>query len=174
MRVARNLLLVAVSTCLASGFLPSAPQENWTRFKNKAGWQISYPSSWRLSSCSQCIDPSDGIALVILQDPAGKASIIVDRLIDKPANLTDDEWLQSVSVRILPPGEVQKEKFGWIDSRRALFGLSPIEKGEFRHRILVVNGTTTISISSRVSPSSWPLYRRIIATLHFQNSAAKP
>ena len=58
----------------------------WKTFANRAGWSIKYPRDWRVSSCMECPDPTDPDVFVSFYNPSTKGLIMIEHLIDKPAD----------------------------------------------------------------------------------------
>src|SRR5881394_2797720 len=91
----------------------------WKTFANRAGWSIKYPRDWRVSSCRQCPDPTDPDVFVNFFNPSTKELIMIEHLIDKPADQSVEQWLNHVKATTNFNPRVSEE---WIslDGTRAL------------------------------------------------------
>jgi hypothetical protein len=108
------LLAVAWNADGATAFSQNATT-GWKTFANRAGWKISYPSSWRVQSCTQCKDPTDPDVFVSFSSPSTKLMIMIEHLIDKPSDQTVEQWLNDVKKTTVLAPEVSEQwtSLGW-------------------------------------------------------------
>src|ERR1700676_3968389 len=74
----------------------TADVSRWKTFASRAGWTIKHPGNWQVGSCRQCSDPTDPNVFVTLYNPSTKELIMIEHLIDKPADQTLEQWLDDV------------------------------------------------------------------------------
>lgn len=67
----------------------------WSPFRNRTGWRIQYPSTWRYFSCQTCRDPTltDGYVRFVPADTTQPGMVSVEHLQDKPPHRATAAWL---------------------------------------------------------------------------------
>jgi len=144
------------------------PGSKWKTFANSAGWSIKYPGEWQISSCVQCSDPSDPDVFVFLSNPATKAWIMIEPLIDKPGDQTVEEWLNDVKQTVNLSPRIG-EKWVLLDGTRALKVIT--QGGDSTHEnVYVVHDSRTFYISFQTGTPSESLCRKILSTFRFTKS----
>jgi len=87
----------------------------WRVFSNRAGWSISHPRNWHISSCEACTDPRDADVFAEFDSPrsedSSRGSVSVSPLVNKPLNLSLDKWFSKVEGDGSPfPNSLVREK----------------------------------------------------------------
>ena len=165
-------VLVAIVGLLALDSASSAPggdspkNAKWRTFVNRAGWRISYPPGWQIGSCTQCLDPPAPNVFVTFSDPSTKTLVMIEHLIDKPADQGAEEWLRNVSRTTVLNPKISEE---WIilDHRRALKVLNLNSDSTRGEHIYVLCGQKTFAIRSDQNTPSYATYQRMLSTFKF-------
>ncbi len=173
--IPRAIILVMVASILFS--VVGSPQRSvplnqasdssqWKLFANRAGWTIRHPDNWQVGSCHQCSDPTDPNVFVTLYNPLTKDLIMIEHLIDKPADQSIDQWLNHVSAVTDPNPRVSKE---WItlDGVRALKVVNHYSDSTEGENIYIVHGSDTFAIGTNRNMQSYRLYQQMLATFRF-------
>jgi len=138
----------------------------WKTFANRAGWSIKYPRDWQVSSCRSCTDPTDPDVFVSLYNAATKQLIMIEHLIDKPADQSVEQWLNDIKVTTNLNPRVSEE---WIslDGTRALKVINRNRDSTESENIYVVHGSKTFAIHADRNTPSYQLYRQMLSTFRF-------
>jgi len=135
----------------------------WKTFTNRAGWAIKHPDSWRVGSCAHCSDPTDPYGFVTFENPSTKELIMIEHLIDKPADQTLEQWLNNVKVTSVLNSFVREE---WIslNGTRALKVFNRNVDSTESENIYIVHRSKTFAI--RADPA-YRIFPRMLSTFRF-------
>jgi len=138
----------------------------WKTFTNRAGWSIKYPRDWQVSSCRSCTDPTDPNVFVSLYNTTTKQVIMIEPLIDKPADQSVEQWLNATQATTNVNPRVNEE---WIslDGSRALKVINSNRDSTESENIYVVHGSKTFAIRADRNVPSYQLYRQMLSTFRF-------
>ena len=171
MRLTLTLLL------LIPGFIASPPETTrWETFTNRSGWSIDYPANWKISSCHSCPDPSAPDVLVDFSPPGVQDSnqgwLMIERLADKPANKSLDEWLAEVKSadNRIPQIKEEKSTLNGLPALQVRYR-NPSGNGYEMETVYVISNLKTFAISfqgkegsSIESLGNYAIYRRMLST----------
>ncbi|MBI4363424.1 MAG: hypothetical protein HY545_01090 [Candidatus Doudnabacteria bacterium] len=168
--------VVVLVVMLAVYFRTGQTPAGWTVFTNRAGWSISYPPGWRISSCRSCPDPAEAGVFVNFF-PSGNYNdgwVIVQQLNRPSARTIDDSLLQLSNEVNLNPKLRQQRIL--LNGHRALLSLAqnPFGKSE-SETVYVVAGPQTFSISfvafrgSALTQPNYHTYRQMLRTFRLAN-----
>jgi hypothetical protein len=138
---------------------------SWQTFANRAGWSIKYPRTWKTGSCRQCEDPADPDVFVTISDPLANEMVMIEHLVDQPANQTVDAWLHDVARTTVANPQVSEE---WtsVGGTKALKVVNRNPDSTESENIYVVRGSRTFAIRM---PSN-ALCQQILSTFRFTTS----
>lgn len=171
MRLTLTLLL------LIPRFIASPPETTrWETFTNRSGWSIEYPANWKITSCHSCLDPSAPDVFVDFSPPEVKdfdeGWLMIERLADKPANKSLDEWLAEVKStdNRIPPIKEEKSTLNGLPVLQVRYR-DPSGKGYEMETVYVISNSKTFAISfqGKEGPSieslgNYGIYRRMLST----------
>ena len=140
----------------------------WKSFSNRAGWTIKHPRNWHVSSCRSCPDATDPSVFVALEDPKIDALIMIEHLIDKPADKSVEQWLNDISRGQNVNPRVSEE---WIslNGARALKVINRNRDLTESENLYLLSGSKTFTIHADRITSSYQLEQRILSTFKFTN-----
>jgi len=158
--------VLLMGMCLAQAAPPDTSEDaaKWATFMNKAGWAIKYPATLKVGSCRQCSDPTAPDAFVIFRDPSTGESMMIEPLIEKPADQNITKWLQGLSQTTVANPRVSDESI-FLDGRPALKVLNKGADANETLNIYVINGSKTFAI--RISNARNAVYQQMLSTFRF-------
>jgi hypothetical protein len=119
-----------------------------------------------VSSCRGCPDPTDANVFVSFYNSATKELIMIEHLIDKPADQSVEQWLNWISTGQNLNPRVSEE---WIilDGTRVLKVINRNSDSTESENIYLVHDSKTFSIQAARNTQSYALYQRMLSTFKF-------
>ena len=169
--------LLGALVCALALVAVAHAKPGWKVFSNRAGWSISYPGDWKLMGCKRCSDPAspDTPATLVPGDLDTDAGIVrVDRLEDKPADVTSDAWFVKLKTGV-NLNERMDEMPTTVNALPALKVLyCNRADGTEIEQVYVLAGSQTFSISFGSTKSgatltelpTYATYQQMLASFH--------
>jgi hypothetical protein len=148
----RYSLIAALSLALLLSHNASgAKAKGWKHFKNRAGWNIEYPSDWKTGSCHSCPDTSAPNVFVTFLPPVDSTnggSVMVSPLRDKPNNISLDSWFRDIEAKANLNLRIREQRFtlNGLPAARARYR-NDAAGGIEMEEVYILSGSRTFSIS---------------------------
>jgi hypothetical protein len=167
-KLARLGLITLFAACgvnAVPAFAQSTDISQWKSFSNRAGWTIKYPPRWHVTSCDACSDLTDPAVFVYFQQDDSDG-VMINHLVDKPANQDTDSWLMSTSRDTYP---VLNETWISVSGLRALKVVIRTPVGGESENIYLVNGGKTFEIRATniQNKSFYSLFKQMLTSFRF-------
>ena len=135
-------------------------------FSSQAGWIIEYPSDWRVSSCTNCTDPTAPDVSVYFYNPATHEIMTIENLAGRPPGLTDEQWLDQCGTRSVLNSRVNAE---WIsvNGQRALKVTNRNTDSTESTNVYFAHGSKTAAIRIQAGGTSYRALMRMVSTFKF-------
>lgn len=149
-------------------FQQTGGSSEWTTFTNRAGWSIRHPVNFKVGSCRQCSDPTNPDVFVTFLDPSTSGFVMIEHLLDKPADQSVEKWLDAIS-RETVANPRASEEWVYLDGAPALKVKNRNPDSTESENVYVVNGSTTFAVrvsNIEVTPF-YLLCRQMISTFRF-------
>lgn len=144
---------------------PQVADSKWKTFVSKAGWAVHYPSTWDVSSCNQCPDPTDPNVFVSFYDPSTREVIMIERLKNAPQGQSQEQWLREVAAATNLNPSVSEDWISLVGASRALRVVNRNSDSTESENIYVLYGSKTIAIRFGKDGPSYSLFTRMLSTL---------
>lgn len=163
---------IAALVWLAQAATPPVQQaedsSRWATFTSRGGWSIKYPANLTVRSCRQCMDLAGPDVFVTFSAPSTDGLIMIEPLIDKPADQSVERWLNAISQQTVANPRVSEEWI-YLDGLQALKVKNRSPDSSESENVYVVNGSKTFAIrasNAQIAPF-YMLYRQMLSTFRF-------
>jgi len=148
--------------------IENADTSRWKSFANRAGWTIRYPPNWQAGSCVQCPDPTDPSVFVTFYNPSTRDLVMIEHLIDKPDNRSEEQWLDDIKRATNLSPQVSED---WITLAgvRALRVINRSVDSTESENIYLLPGSRTFAIRAGRNVPSYAVYQRMLSTFRFSS-----
>jgi len=154
----------------ARPFEASGDVSHWKTFADSDDWSIKYPQNWQVNSCPHCSGPTEPYVFVTFHDFSAGELILIERLMDKPADQTVESWLNTVKEETILTPRISEE---WISLNgiRALKVRSHNADSGESENIYIMNGAKTFLLraSDIRNTEFYRQYQQMVSIFSFKN-----
>jgi hypothetical protein len=153
----------------ASPLDESGDVSHWKTFADSADWTIKYPQDWQVSNCPHCSGPTEP-AFVTFHDSSASELILIERLMDKPADQSLENWLNDVKEKTVSSPRISEEWISLHGVRALKVRNHNADSGESEN-IYILNGTKTFLLraSDIRNVSFYRRYQQMLSTFIFRS-----
>ena len=154
----------------ASPFEESSDVSHWKTFGDSADWTIKYPQDWQVSNCTHCSGPTEPYTFVTFHDSSAGELILIERLMDKPADQSLENWLNDVKEKTVMSQRISEEWISLHGARALRVRNHNADAGESEN-IYVLNGVKTFLLraSDIRNLQFYKRYQQMVSTFGFKS-----